>query len=300
MSALLIARGLIGATGKIAVVDTENGTAALYVNRPGIGKFDIAKMSAPFLVKKYLSAIDIASERFDCLIIDSLSHAWAGEGGVLQRKEQLDMKPGSNHFTNWAKMTPEQNGLINAVLHTKIHLIATMRSKTEYVVSKNDKGKDAPQKVGLAPVQRDGFEYEFDICLEMQMDHTCTASKDRSSLFPEDRIFKPTNKTGEEIAKWLAEGGETKTETMPDKIPETQPEPQYGGMDRQPEAELIEGPEDYVAKTSFLKGKKLGTIESKVLERISKQSDDQELVSMIKAVLETRQNQERAAALSPV
>lgn len=200
-SALLIARGLVGPTGRIAVIDTENGTANLYVNRPGIGEFDIAEISAPFHIKKYLEALGAAKD-YDCVIIDSLSHAWSGAGGILQQKEELDAR-GGNSFTNWGKMTPEQNSLVNAVLHTKTHLIATMRSKTEYVMTENDRGKTAPKKVGMAPIQRDGFEYEFDICLDMAMNNTAQASKDRSSLFPQTNVFKPSNDTGKQIADWL-------------------------------------------------------------------------------------------------
>lgn len=202
-SALLIARGLVGPKGKIAVLDTENATASLYVAREGIGDFDIAPMNPPYLVEKYIKAVKEAQNmKYDCLIIDSLSHAWMGEGGILHRKEQLDAK-GGNSFANWGKMTPDQNLLVSTVLHSEIHLITTMRSKTEYVMQENSSGKTAPKKVGLAPVQRDGFEYEFDICLEMAMNNTATASKDRSSLFPESRTFKPSNETGTEINKWL-------------------------------------------------------------------------------------------------
>jgi len=201
-SSLLIARGLVGPKGKIAVVDTENGTAALYVNRPGIGEFDIAKMSSPFTIDKYIKSIN-ACDGYDCLVIDSLSHAWSGEGGILQKKEALDAR-GGNSFTNWSQLTPEQNSLVNAVLHTKIHLITTMRSKTEYVIQQNSAGKSAPKKIGMAPIQREGFEYEFDLCIEMSMNNTASSTKDRSSLFPSDRIFKPTNEIGLELKTWLS------------------------------------------------------------------------------------------------
>lgn len=208
-SALLIARGLVGPKGRIALIDTENATANLYAGREHIGEFDIAEMNPPYEVRKYTTAIEEAVKAgFDCVIIDSLSHAWAGEGGILQRKEALDSR-GGNSFTNWAKMTPEHNALVNAVLHSKTHLIATMRTKTEYVVENNDKGKAAPKKVGTAPIQRDGFEYEFDITFEVALDHTAVAGKDRSSLF-DQRIFKPTNATGQELRAWLESGAAEK------------------------------------------------------------------------------------------
>lgn len=208
MSALRIARGLVP-NAKIALIDTENCSASLYADKVIAGaekygpvKFATAQMSAPFLIEKYLKAIDAAVEGdFDVIVIDSLSHAWAGEGGVLQQKEALDAR-GGNSFTNWGKMTPQQNKLVNAVLHSKKHIICTMRSKTEYVVSQNAQGKSAPMKVGLQAVQRDGFEYEFDLVLDMGFDHTAQASKDRSDLF-NGQTFQPTEKTGELLRDWL-------------------------------------------------------------------------------------------------
>lgn len=297
-SALLIARGLVGPKGKIAVVDTENGTASLYVDRTGIGDFDIAEMSAPFLIDKYLKALDQAAEaEYDAVIIDSLTHAWSGEGGVLQRKEALDSR-GGNGFANWAKMTPEQNALVNAVLQSKTHLIATMRSKTEYILTENSRGKQEPKKVGLAPIQRDGFEYEFDVCLEMAMDNTAKATKDRSSLFPFDRIFKPSNATGAELRAWLDSGPppppkeEPKIEFNEGPWPEALPEtPPY----KLPEV-VKAGPEDYVVKSGFLSGKRLGNLETSVItrmvarfiEKAPANDDDRELFANGKLVLDDR------------
>jgi len=202
LGALLLAKG-IHPNGKIAGIDTENSTMSLYGDR---FDFDVASMSAPFLIKKYLKAINEISESgYDIGIVDSLSHAWNGEGGVLQRKEALDQKPGSNHFTNWGKMTPEQNALVNAVLFSKTDLICTMRSKTEYIMSERN-GKQAPTKVGLAPVQRDGFEYEFDIVFDVDINHNASVSKDRTGMFAEMETFKLSPEIGKMIADWRASG----------------------------------------------------------------------------------------------
>lgn len=201
LSALLIARGLVGPAGRIGVIDTENNTASLYSGKLGVGEFQTAAMNPPYLVNKYIQAVHYAEEHFDVIIVDSLSHAWAGEGGILEQKTAVDSR-GGNSFTNWAKFTPEQNQLISAVLHSKIHIIATMRTKTEYVLEDNDKGKKVPRKVGMAPVQRDGFEYEFDIILDIAQDHSAHASKDRTGLF-EGQFFKPSNEIGKRIFNWI-------------------------------------------------------------------------------------------------
>ncbi len=205
LGALKVAAGLVGPNGKIAVIDTENGTSEAYADK---FNFQVVKLSAPFLISKYLEAIEAATKGgFDVLVIDSLSHAWNGEGGILQRKEQLDAsKPTSNSFTNWAKFTPEQNKLVNAILQTKLHLVTTMRSKTEYALSKNEQGKQAPQKVGLAPVQREGFDYEFDVVLDITQNHYATSTKDRSGIFSDSEPFIISEKVGEALRDWLGKG----------------------------------------------------------------------------------------------
>ena len=195
--ALLIAKGL-GAK-KIAVIDSENGSASLYA---GEFKFDTAPIAPPYTTEKYIAAIDYAIEHgYDCVIVDSISHAWAGEGGLLQQKEQLDQR-GGNSYANWAKMTPKHEKFMSTILQADIDLIATMRSKQDYILADNGKGKMAPQKVGLAPVQRDGAEYEFTTVLDVAMNHEAQASKDRTGIF-DGTIFKITNKTGALIRDWL-------------------------------------------------------------------------------------------------
>lgn len=206
LSALFIARGLVGDTGKIAVIDTENNSACLYSGKTEIGSFQCAAMNPPYVVDKYLKALGFAAEHFDVVIVDSLSHAWAGEGGILDKKAALDEKnPNANTYTNWKKINPEQNSLISAVLHSKIHTIVTLRTKIEYVLESNEKGKMVPKKMGLAPVQRDGVEYEFDIILDMAQDHSALATKDRTEIF-QGEVFKPSVDTGKKLAKWIIGG----------------------------------------------------------------------------------------------
>lgn len=205
LGALLLAKG-IAQGGKIAVIDTENGTASLYADNAKWGvDFDVLELSPPYEIKFYLEALEAASKgEFAVVIVDSLSHAWAGEGGILQRKEAVDSR-GGNSFTNWAKFTPEQNKLVNAVLHSKTNIICTMRSKTDYaMVDRN--GKQVPQKMGLAPIQREGFDYEFDVVLDVDVaTHTAQASKDRTDLFT-GKTFQISEQTGKELLAWQKAG----------------------------------------------------------------------------------------------
>lgn len=198
-SSLLLATGL---GQKIAVIDTENRSAALYSDR---FEFDLMELEPPYTVDKYLNGIRAAQQAgYDVLIVDSISHQWAGEGGILEKKSALDSH-GGNSYTNWGKLTPEQERFKSAILQSDIHLICTMRSKQEYVLQQNEKGKQAPIKVGMAPIQRDGMEYEFTTVFDIGMDHNAIASKDRTGLF-DGVIAKVSKKTGENFMSWLAQG----------------------------------------------------------------------------------------------
>lgn len=198
-SALRLAKGL---GGKVAFIDTENGSASLYSDR---FDFDVLEIEPPYSNDKYLSALQSAVEaKYDVVIVDSLTHQWAGEGGLLNKKEQMDAR-GGNSYTNWAKMTPEHEKFKAAILHSDIHVIGTMRSKMDYVMETNDKGKQAPKKVGLAPIQRDGMEYEFTTVFDIAMNHEAEVSKDRTGLFV-GKLFQITEKTGSELLEWLLTG----------------------------------------------------------------------------------------------
>lgn len=207
-SALQLAFGL-GA--RVALIDTENGSGSLYAH---LGEYDTCELSPPFRVEAYQEAIRAATESgYDVLIIDSLTHAWAGEGGLLAQKEALDAR-GGNQFTNWASITKQHEAFKSALLHAPIHVLATMRSKAEYVIDQTDGRKSAPRKVGMAPIQRDGMEYEFMTVFDLAADHTAVATKDRTGLF-EGLGARLTCADGAKIARWLAGGAEPAPEPEP-------------------------------------------------------------------------------------
>lgn len=199
-SALLVAKGI---GGKIAVIDTENNSASLYADR---FDFDTCEISAPYTTEKYIAALREAEKAgYDVVIMDSATHQWNGDGGILSRKEQVDSR-GGNSFTNWSKFSPEHNQFLAAIVAHETHLICTVRSKQDYSVGENEKGKKGvPTKVGLAPVQREGFEYELTVMIDMAMDHSAMASKDRTSLF-DRKIFTPNEETGKTLMTWLLSG----------------------------------------------------------------------------------------------
>lgn len=199
-SALQIATGM---GGKIGMIDTEAGRGELYGND---FEYDIIRLDAPYSPERYIEAIKAFEKAgYDILILDSLSHAWVGEGGILSIVD----KAGSNSFTQgWKIATPKQNALIEAIVTSKLHIITTLRVKTEYVVEKNDKGKAEPRKVGLSPVQRDGLEYEFTVFMDINQDHIAHVTKDNTKLF-NDAYIKPDNDMGKKLAAWSIEGRST-------------------------------------------------------------------------------------------
>lgn len=194
--------------GKIAFLDTENGSASLYADRFA---FDVLDMHAPFTVQKFLAAMDDAIKAgYDCLIIDSISAEWQE---LLAEKELLDGR-GGNSFTNWGSITKKHEDFKKAFVQAPIHIIACMRSKQEYVLQTNDKGKQAPVKVGMGAVQREGFEYECSVVFDIDMSHHAKTSKDRTSLFG-DEIFQITEETGKALREWLSKGGAPAPEPAP-------------------------------------------------------------------------------------
>lgn len=192
------------ANGKpVAVLDTESGSASKYSDT---FEFDVAELRAPFHPDKFIDAIHEAEKAgYGVLIIDSLSHAWSGTGGVLDVVDEAAKRSKSgNTYMAWKEGTPVHNRLIDAIVQSGIHIIVTMRSKTEYTLKTNDRGKQTPEKVGMAPVQRDGMEYEFDVVFDMDMDNNAIVSKSRCSALARQVIAKPGAQVAETLAQWLS------------------------------------------------------------------------------------------------
>lgn len=213
---------------KILVVDTENESASLYADRYG---FDTIPLDPPFESARYESCIDYAVENgYDVLILDSVTHQWDGEGGILRRKEELDRRPNSNSFANWSTFTPEHTHFVESIKQAPIHIIATMRSKQEYALQQNDKGKSKPVKLGMSPIQRDGFDYEFTVVFDVQMDHRAIAIKNRTGLFGDKAIDLADKKIAANMRAWLDSGtvGAATSQPMVPPKPQPQPAPRNG------------------------------------------------------------------------
>lgn len=202
MSALKLARG-IAPEGKIVLIDTERSSGDLYSH---LFDYNIIDLQPPYAPKNYVEAIKAAENAgYDVIIIDSLSHAWSDEGGLL---DQADKKSavGGNRFTMWAELTPQHRALVNGMLNSTADIIATVRSKQEYAMERDEKtGKSSVKKLGMAPVQREGMEYEFTVFIDIEINHAAHVSKDRTDLF-KDEVFVIDEKIGKRIADWRSSG----------------------------------------------------------------------------------------------
>lgn len=214
LTALKIAQGLAG-DGKIAIIDTERGSARRYAN---LMEFYVVELDH-YSPDAYIKAIRAADEEgFKVLIIDSLSHAWNSKGGILEMVDKAAKTMKGNSFVAWGDATPKHNQLIDAILDTKLHIIVTMRSKTEYVLEVNANGKTVPRKVGTTPIQRDGVEYEFDITADMDNENNLIVSKSRCMALNGATIAKPDAALGETLRQWAEEGAEPASRTKPSAL----------------------------------------------------------------------------------
>lgn len=220
MSALLMAKGLVGDWSKVAVIDTENGSASLYDH---LGDFNVLDLQPPYSPERYIQAIDACiSSGIECIIIDSSSHEWSGAGGCLEINEKLAAaKYKGNTWSAWSETTPKHDRFVNHVLHCNAHIITCTRSKMETVMGEDRKVK----KVGMKDLQRDGWEYELTVSLSIDRDtHMAIASKDRTELFEGKEPFVITEKTGVLIRNWC-DKGEISTQPVQINTPVAEPEP---------------------------------------------------------------------------
>lgn len=214
-SALRMATGL---GGKIALIDTERKSASKYADR---FDFDVCELDFPSIENMVNTIKEAEDAGYDILIIDSLTHAWQK---LLEEVERLTANRfDGNSFRAWGVGTPIQRKFIDVILKSNMHIIATMRAKTEYVVEMNEKGKAAPKRVGLSAEQGKDIEYEFDFLVMIDRNHSATIIKDRSGKYQDETLEQITEETGKELQEWLSDGTEdvrTPEELLKDTLAE--------------------------------------------------------------------------------
>jgi len=200
-TSLRVATGLAGDGGRIAVIDTERGSASKYADRFAFDVLELDDQS----IDGYVAAIrEAGAAGYPVLVIDSLSHGWQT---LLEEVEKLaKAKYRGNTWSAWSEGTPLQRRLVQAILSYPGHVLGTMRSKTEWTTVDDGRGKKSPQRVGLAPEQGKGVEYEFDLLVEISTEHIANVIKDRTGKYQDKLIDKPGEDFGRELAAWLADG----------------------------------------------------------------------------------------------
>jgi len=199
-SALLLAKHL--GCKKIAGIDSERGSMKLYANTVD---FEVCELES-FAVERYMEAIAFAQrEGFDCLIIDSMSHAWAGKDGILEFKDRRteQSKSKDSFGAGWRDASPLHNKFIDAILAFKGHVITTLRTKMEYVLEEGANGKKVPRKIGMAPVQREGVEYEFTVVGDFIDHKKLMITKTRCEALDDKVYYEPGREMAETLRAWL-------------------------------------------------------------------------------------------------
>lgn len=216
-SALLIAKGLSGGSlEKVAIIDTENGSADLYSH---LGEYSVLTLQAPYTPERYTQALsECEASGAEVIIIDSVTHEWDGKGGILESNELLGQtKFKGNNWAAWSVSTPRHQKFIEAITTSKCHIITTARSKTDTIQTEDKKIK----KVGLKEIQREGYEYELTVNFTIDRDgHYAATSKDRTGIFIDLDPFVISEKTGETLKEWAEKGIEPiKPPELPKKDP---------------------------------------------------------------------------------
>lgn len=204
-SALLTAFGLCDDWSKIAVIDTENGSADLYSH---LGDYNVLPLKAPFEPERYIAAItECEKAGMAVIIIDSITHEWDGKGGCLEIVDKITQASAAkNSYFAWGRVTPRHQAFIDAIIQSPCHVITTVRRKQDYETGKDTNGKLRVEKAGTKEVTREGFEYELTINLQIDETHHAHASKDRTGLFMDKPEFIPSVETGKIIKAWCEEG----------------------------------------------------------------------------------------------
>lgn len=186
--------------GDVLVIDTERGSASLYADQ---FDFQTIKWEPPYDPRELAKLIGELGDQFAVVVVDSLSHFWMGEGGTLDIVDAAGARARGNSYAGWKEGTPAQAEMVDAMLNSPAHVIVTMRSKTEYVLEQRN-GKNVPTKVGMAPVQRDGIEYEFTVTCDLDIEHRLMVGKTRCSVLA-GKVYKPghSGEMGKVLREWL-------------------------------------------------------------------------------------------------
>ena len=178
----------------IALIDTERSSSQKYADK---FDFDVCELT-DFHPSRYIEAIQAAEQAgYGTIIVDSLSHSWYWECDTASSQR--------NSFTGWKNVRPLERKLIDAIIGCRAHVIATMRTKTEWVIETNSKGKAEPRKIGTTPVQSSSIEYEFDIAGEINQEHILKITKSRCEELADKTFLNPGKEVAIVLNEWIGQ-----------------------------------------------------------------------------------------------
>jgi hypothetical protein len=214
-TALLFADALVAGTDlRVGVIDTERESSELYADAHD---FDVIQLTDSHDPRQYIEALRSFAEAggYGVVVVDSLSHAWMGRGGIQEQLDNYAKKHRGDSFGGWRELTPLHNQFVDALLAAPFHVIGTLRAKMEYVVEKDSAGKTNIKKVGLAPVQRDGMEYEFTVVCDLDVDHNLMVGKTRCPVVDGMVVNRPDGRFAKILRDWIESGVERPAPVLP-------------------------------------------------------------------------------------
>ena len=207
-SGMILAEALSGDL-PFAMGDTEGKRGLHYADDFNFERFPL---TPPYHPDKYAAFIKTVCDRgFPCALIDSGSHEWAGEGGILEMADRDGSKPPSN----WIKPKAAHKRMMNAFISAGIHIIFCLRAdeKIEIVDDPRRPGKKLINSLGFQPICEKSFMFEMTISLtlspfapgvvDLTMPHKLQ-DRFKPLFMPGTHISRAA---GEGLAQW-ARGGE--------------------------------------------------------------------------------------------
>jgi hypothetical protein len=271
LTALKLARGLVGPHGTLCVLDTEYEASTLYADRE---TFDLVPVDPPFEPTRLAAVVLAIAPHYDAVIVDSATLEWTGEGGALELLDREKLKLGDNAWAAWSKVTPLHNRFVAALVRCPAHVICTLRARTVYEPVKNPRtGKFEPQEIGLAPVQREEFPYELDWVARLEPEEAgvkLTVTGARYDGWQGRTVVNPDVALGAELAAWLNQGvapAAGQPEEPPAETPTTAP-------DRDVPAPMADGgpppgrPPSAATPESMTRGERLNAITQALFRQV--------------------------------
>jgi hypothetical protein len=191
---------------RFAVLDSEHKKALYHVGQTydGVICNFLHHAMTDFSPMSYTACINTAAQNgIATLVIDGLSPAWDGIGGVLEMHDESEER---NQFAAWKTPSKVHRRLVEAILTYPGHVIVTLRSKIDYVLETDAKGRQVPRRVGLKPIQRPDLEYEFDVLATMDVDHFCAITGSRCPPMDGQQGQKPGKAFWQPLLTWLETG----------------------------------------------------------------------------------------------